>query len=291
MTASGFTPRVSVRSFCTNTTTLACDQFPVGQTATTTTSQVGAGTYFVWVDSSSSTASGSYSLSITASGAGGGGAGGGFGGGGGTGGGFGGGGSVGGGLAGDYVKTSITASCDTLSAPTVHTAAISDDAATTQMTLPISFTFYGQTMTSYTVSSNGIMQVWNLTGSGVTTGSNGALTSIENPIAPFWDDLDNVTTTSLSSQVLGSGSTRRLVVEWTDWAFYTTGGTPTSDRLRFQAKLFESSGIIEFHYCSLVGTSAQLSGTSAGIGISDGSLLSTAHTTGVSTGTGLRFTP
>ncbi|MBM4777422.1 MAG: hypothetical protein GQE15_06935 [Archangiaceae bacterium] len=194
-------------------------------------------------------------------------------------------------MPGNYVKTSITASCDTLTSPTVHTTAISDDAATTQMTLPISFTFYGQPMSSYTVSSNGIMQVWNLSGSGVTTGSNTALTSIDNPIAPFWDDLDNVTTTSLASQVLGSGSTRRLVVEWSDWAFYVTGGAGTSDRLRFQAKLFESSGVIEFHYCSLVGTSSQISGTSAGIGISDGSLLSTAHTTGVSTGTALRFTP
>lgn len=280
VTATGFTPRISVRSFCTNTTTLACE------TSTATTTQLGAGTYFIWVDSSSSTASGSYSLSITTSGAGGGGAGGGFGGGG-TGGGFGGG--FAGGVPGPYALSTITASCDTLSAATVHTAAIADDDTTTQMTLPIAFPFYGQTMSSYTVSSNGLMQVWNVSGSGTTTGSNGALTGIDNPIAPFWDDLDNAPTSSVSSQVLGSGTTRRLVVEWFDWGFYVSG-TPSADRLRFQAKLFES-GVIEFHYCSLVGTSAQINGSSAAIGISDGNLLSTAHTTGVATGTGLRFTP
>ena len=34
-----------------------------------------------------------------------------------------------------------------------------------------------------------------------------------NYVAPFWDDLDNAPTSSVSSQVLGSGTTRRLVVE------------------------------------------------------------------------------
>lgn len=67
VTATGFTPRISIRSTCSTTSTLACDSVPVSGVATATTSQLAAGTYFVWVDSSQPAAAGSYSLSLTAS--------------------------------------------------------------------------------------------------------------------------------------------------------------------------------------------------------------------------------
>ncbi len=66
--SSTFTPRVSVRSSCLGTTTLACDPVSSFGLATVTTSALAAGTYFVWVDSSSTSATGSFSLSVTAGG-------------------------------------------------------------------------------------------------------------------------------------------------------------------------------------------------------------------------------
>lgn len=286
VTAVGFTPRISIRSTCTGTP-LACDANPISGIAQTSTT-VSPGTYFIWIDSSVSGAGGSYSLLVSTSG----GAGGGSAGGGSAGGGSPAGGSAGGGSAGSYTKSVITASCDTITSGTIESAAIADDAATTQATLPISFSFFGLPMTSYTVSSNGLMQVWTGSGLGDEDSSNPA-SFITNPtpggIAPFWDDLDVNPSTSLRSQVLGTGTTRRFVVEWIDWGFYASGTSSTADRLRFQAKLFEN-GVIEFHYCSMVGTGA-ITGTSATIGIGDGVVNEVIHGSTVSSGTGLRFTP
>lgn len=279
--ATGFTPRVNIRSSCTGTP-LACDSNPVAGSAQTSTT-VAAGTYYVWVDSSA--ASGSYSLIVTSTGAGGGAAGGS------AGGGFAGG--VGGGASGSYVLAPITASCDTVSTGTQELAAIADDAATLQATLPIAFTFFGQTKSSYTVSSNGVMQVWSSSGTGTISNMPPAtLSATSGAIAPFWDDLDNVTGTDVRSLVLGTGTTRRFVVEWSGWAFYVSGGAGSSDRLRFQVKLFES-GTIELHYCSLSGTSTQIDGSSATIGIGDSSVSrAVMHSPStVSSGLGLRFTP
>lgn len=291
VSASGFTPRVSVRSFCTNTSTLACDSAPISGTATATTSQLGAGTYFVWVDSSSSTASGSYSLSITSTGSGGGGAGGGFGGGG-TGGGFGGGGG-----SGTYSVSSITASCDTVTSGFQELDAITDDGATLGQSLPFAVPFFGVPMFGYAVASNGLLQLGPTTSiSTVTSGSNAssfATTPVVNAVAPFWDDLENSSTADVRSTSLGSGSTQRFVVEWKDFAFYSSGG-PTSERLRFQAKLF-ANGTIEFHYCSMVGSLTRHTGDSATIGIGTGSatqeIMRSVNTASVSTGAGFRFTP
>lgn len=64
--ASGFTPRVSVRSSCSSASTLACEAAAMPGTATAATSALGAGTYYVWVDASSATASGAYSLNVSA---------------------------------------------------------------------------------------------------------------------------------------------------------------------------------------------------------------------------------
>ena len=286
VTATGFTPRISVRSFCTNTTTLACE------TSTATTTQLGAGTYFIWVDSSSSTASGSYSLSITTSGAGGGGAGGGFGGGG-TGGGVGGGSS-----SGTYVASSITANCDTVTSGFQEVDAITDDGATVGQSLPFGFTFYGTPMSAYAVASNGLLQLGTTsTISTVSSGSNASsftANSVANAVAPFWDDLENSATADVRSTTLGSGSTQRFVVEWKDFAFYSSSG-PTADRLTFQAKLF-ANGVIEFHYCSMTGSATRHQGDSATIGIGTGSsalqqLMQSVNMASVSSGAGFRFTP
>jgi hypothetical protein len=275
VTATGFTPRINIRSTCMGSS-LACDANPVSGIAQTSAS-VSAGTYFVFIDSSSSGASGSYSLFVTTSGAGGGAAGGG-----------GAGGGTAGGASGTYTKTVITASCDSVTTGTLESAALGDDAATSQAPLPIAFSFFGVPRTTYTVSSNGLMQVWSGAGTG-SVATSGTVIPIGG-IAPFWDDLDFNTSTSLRSLVLGSGSTRRFVVEWSDWGFYSSGTGSTADRLRFQAKLFES-GVIEFHYCSLVGTALGIDGSSATIGVGDSSLNQVIHGMTVSTGTGLRFTP
>jgi len=56
-----------------------------------------------------------------------------------------------------------------------------------------------------------------------------------------------------------------MVVQWTAWGFYLA----TSARLTFQAKLFEGTNVVEFHYCDLAPgtTGTRATGDSATVGI------------------------
>jgi hypothetical protein len=273
--ASGFTPRVSIRSVCTNTTTLACDSAPISGVATATTSQLGSGVYYVWVDSSSTTASGSYSLNVTASGAGGGGAGGGFGGGG-----------VGGGSAG-YTMSSITANCDDLSTGAVDlisattTPAIGDDVTTGIFPLGLSFNFFGAPVSYASVQTNGMVQVYSSsTGTPSNTWTNGTIPSSSLPngfIAPYWDDL--FTTGAPNEAVRSKVFADHLTIAWFD---------PLGAGTQFQAKFFNVTGVAEFHYCN-IGTNT---GSGATIGAEDLSgLVGVQYTNAVATGGGVRLTP
>jgi hypothetical protein len=242
---------------------------------------------------------------VTSTGAGGGTAGGtagggvGGGAGGGAGGGFGGG--FGGG-AGSYVETSITASCDDLSAATgatellspTTTPAISDDATTPALTIPLTVPFFGQLMGAYSVQTNGMVQLYTSTTSGTPSSDymNIAIPTSAAPngfAAPYWHDLFPVSTTytsSVRSRVVTTGGSH-LTISWENVSRSTSLTAPT----RFQAKLF-SSGVIEFHYCELSGSTAT-TGSGATIGLEDPSGLAgvTSVQTTVTSGTGIRFTP
>lgn len=107
------------------------------------------------------------------------------------------------------------------------------------------FTFFGQTYNTLFVSSNGLITF----GSGNAEFTNQDLTASppQAAISPFWDDL--VTFDSASSvrwQVLGTGDTRRLVIQWNNVQFFD-GGTPT---LTFQAVLFADNSM-QFNYRNL----------------------------------------
>lgn len=195
-----------------------------------------------------------------------------------------------------YRVTTIAGACDTLPAPTVVAGAVGDDVGTASTPLPVTFRYFGAAMASWSVSTNGYLQVWPSAGM-----SSGALGVVELPaagapasmIAPFWDDLEvDSGVGSVRSQVVATGA-RHLTVEWSNIRFCCGGGTP--DRVTFQAKLFETTNVIEFHYCALSAT-PRASGGNASIGIQDAT-----STQGISwairragaanISTGVRFTP
>jgi hypothetical protein len=92
---------------------------------------------------------------------------------------------------------------------------------------------------------------------------------------------------------LGTGTARRHVVEWNNW--YTFAATTAN--LTFQVKLFEGTGVIEIHYCSMGPTGmAAVTGSSATIGAEDatgtyGIQVANNSATGAVSGTGYRLTP
>lgn len=148
--------------------------------------------------------------------------------------------------------------------------AISDlsDADDASVSIPIgfNFNFYNTTQTSVFVSSNGLMTF----GGGDSAFTNGDLTTSTSlaGIAPFWDDLI-VTGDSNSNvfyQVLGSGATQRLVVQWNQVSFFSGGNA--GDTITFQAVLYAVDGTVRFNYADLTsGTAAGNNGGSATVGI------------------------
>jgi len=199
-----------------------------------------------------------------------------------------------------FDQTTIATSCDDVSTGTVVAGVATDDSASAITALPFNFTFFATTTGFYSVTSNGFLQLWtSTTGTPSTEFNNTAIPNTGDPngfVAPFWDDLINVTgeTTEVRSLVVGTTPNRHFTVQWTNWR--AVGGATT--RLTFQAKLFETTNIVEFHYCTLTaGTSGdRVTGNSATVGIesldgTNGFEHSFNTPMSVSTANALRFTP
>lgn len=124
---------------------------------------------------------------------------------------------------------------------------LQDNAA---VTVPIgfSFTFYGVVYTSVSISSNGL-----LTFQGVDTAQtpvNIATTATPQnlpSIAVLWHDwtFQYFGSDEAYYATLGSGGSRRLIVQWN---FAQSKPGPGIDTVTFEVKLFEGSNNIEFHY-------------------------------------------
>ncbi len=201
-----------------------------------------------------------------------------------------------------YTKTTVNQACDTLATPTAllssaTTPAIGDDVLSASTALPFAFSFFGTTVANYRVSSNGNLQFFATTGAGSSQFTNVAIPSTTVPngfVAPFWDDLTAVATTQVRTQIFGSGSTRHMTVEWFDSTF-----SGSAERLQFQVKVYETTNVIEFHYCSLVanaGSATRILGNSATVGVenlagSAGVQHSFNTASSVNTTAALRFTP
>ncbi|MFO0560893.1 MAG: hypothetical protein U0269_22940 [Polyangiales bacterium] len=189
------------------------------------------------------------------------------------------------------------ASCDSPASWT-DTGLVGDDSTMdAPAALPFSLSYYGGAVTHWSATSNGFAELWT-SASGIpsdvyrnemlpTTSVNGSM------VAPFWDDLDIVSGASVRTATVGAAPARRFVIEWNDVS--TVDGEET---LRFQVKLFETSNVVEFHYCSLttVGSGTRQNGDEATVGMQN--LTQTIATNvshnavnAVETGLLLRFTP
>ncbi len=114
------------------------------------------------------------------------------------------------------------------------------------------FTYFGQTFTNLRVVSNGWISFVPTT---LTTFSNKTIPTDSAPfgtIAPFWDDLGDLSSAS-GSNVYWSRRAGVTIVEW-----YRVEQLGDNDDMSFQIKLFDN-GIIEFHYGTMIsGSSANM---------------------------------
>jgi hypothetical protein len=282
VSATGFFPRVSIRSTCSTSSTLTCAAATSSMAVNANPVTLAPGTWFVWVDSDATPVGGSnylLSLDLMPPGTGGGGAGGGTAGG--TAGGFGGG-------TGSYIQTAIVAACDDLSvgATDVLTPntipALSDDSASPVMPLPVPFPFFGSLVTHAGVQSNGMVQLFTSSSGTVSTSyTNTSIPSTGAPdgfAAPLWNDLFPDSTSAIRMRAFTTGGAR-LTVNWLNVAGPST---------EFQAKFF-ATGVIEFHYCSMAGVAT--SSATAGVESLSGFSGTPGTFSTTLTGSGMRFTP
>ncbi|MCA2981488.1 MAG: hypothetical protein INH37_24705, partial [Myxococcaceae bacterium] len=205
-----------------------------------------------------------------------------------------------------YVKMTTPQACDALTgAATPLPQVLQDDGSTPFASLPFPFTFYGSPVTTYSVSSNGLV--------GFDTATTGAVEAFvvrsgmpsisapNNLAAVFWDNLTNVPGLSTArAQVFGSPGSRRFVVEWANFGL----STPTApfvgpERLTFQLKVYEGTNVVELHYCALNangGSASRVTGQLATVGLEGAAGLSAVvhsvqTSSAVNTSTALRFTP
>jgi len=195
-----------------------------------------------------------------------------------------------------FEMTTLAASCDEMGLADV--AGVSaDDSVSALAALPFAFTYFGDTITQWSMSSNGFAQLFTAAGgTPVAAPNNDALLAAPPPsglVAPFWDDLEPIFSNSRAG-VLGTAPNRRFVMYWLHWSIK---GQTATVRVSFQLKLFETTNVIEFHYCGMAPEgNALASGGSATIG-----LMNVAGTRGmqrsfntastVATGRAFRFTP
>ncbi len=200
-----------------------------------------------------------------------------------------------------YTESSIAAACDDMSGATVVSGVDADDSYSAAAALPFSIDVLGDTMMDYWVSSNGLMALETTPADPTLSySSNSALPNTGDPmgvVAPLWDDLapPSTGTSSVSTKTFGSSPNRHFTVEWTNWAFY--GATDTT-ALTFQVQLYETTNIIEFHYCSLTDSASgtKVTGSSATVGVENADNSSayqhSYNTAGsVTSGMAIRLTP
>lgn len=140
-------------------------------------------------------------------------------------------------------STASNASLTDMSAGTTQLLGPStDEGSSTPTNIGFDFAFMGQAYTQFVANANGDMAL------GSSSTGLGLINDLTQPyplIAPFWDDEATSATGKVHYKVGGVSPNRVLTIEWKDMKIRynstTTDGT-------YQARLYETTGVIEFVY-------------------------------------------
>jgi hypothetical protein len=149
---------------------------------------------------------------------------------------------------------------------TAVTGIVGDDVEG-NITIPGGFLFNGVTYTNARVGSNGAMALGSTT-LDITNG-NVAFPSTANTagnviLAPFWDDLDNLSTSNVYTQQIGN----LFIIQWHQWGHFSA--TTEGEIITFQVQLDLTTGVVYFVYQDVLFGGAQAAndaGASATVGI------------------------
>ncbi len=121
---------------------------------------------------------------------------------------------------------------------------LSTDDGFTPVTLPFSFSYFGQAHTQAFVSTNGFLTLGS--SAGAQAPNNPVIPSAGAPngvIAPFWDDLNLAVGGAVYSSVTGSAPNRAVHYEWFNVPHFVNVGAAT-----LEVSLYETTNEIRFRY-------------------------------------------
>jgi subtilisin family serine protease len=134
----------------------------------------------------------------------------------------------------------------------------------TSVSLPFSFSYFGQSYTSAFVSTNGFLTLGSSTGANYPNNPVIPNAAVPNGvIAPFWDDLNPAVGGAVYTSVTGSAPNRTFHVEWFNVPHFGNVGAAT-----LEVSLYETSNEIRFRYLDTnFGNATFNSGASATAGV------------------------
>lgn len=139
------------------------------------------------------------------------------------------------------------------------------DNAHSDVSIGFNFVYLGVSYSQVRINTNGWMS-FELMGDDETSWDNTLLFEPIMPVtvvAPWWDDLLADGTSAITYKTEGTAPNRVFTVQWKDLLSFHTGST---SRLNFQAKLYETTHTVEFHYGNInTGSFAATEGASIGI--------------------------
>ena len=150
---------------------------------------------------------------------------------------------------------------------TIHSTSV-DDSSSAVITLPFDFFHAGNRYSQFSVTSNGLIALSNTSTTALNNSYVASGGTVTTPIiSPFAADLGTGTSGKVHYKTVGTAPNRTLVIEFSTMTLLWTGSF-TNDGT-FQARLYESTGVIEFVYgaMSIIST-ASASDTTVGIGFS-----------------------
>ena len=193
----------------------------------------------------------------------------------------------------NYVFTTSTAgslaadangnAIDMTTGTTALIAAATDSGVSLLTNIGFNFTLMGSSYNQFSVSSNGLMQLGSTLVSGTNyVGSGGSATIPK--LAPLACDAITASTLDgggVTSKVVGTAPNRTLVIQWVEYLFWQNTSLPAT----FQARLYETTGVVEYVYGSMpVGAIGSTGSTGFSVGTTAGLLASiTTSTNTVST--------
>jgi len=167
---------------------------------------------------------------------------------------------------------------DLTTGATTLIAAGVDDTDSALTNIGFDFWYLGTQYTQFSASDNGILTLGAVTGTTVYTLPNGTNPSL----APFANDLRTGTDGIVRSKLVGTAPNRCLVIEWSNTMIRYLG-TAAAGTATFQARLYETTGAIEYVYGTMTTNAA--AATNYNVGFSNNTTVNKVVTVNTTTHT------